>query len=116
MTKDLKRFEQWWDAGDDIPNDGPYTPDTPIQFAWAGWQAALAQPVQKPVAIALNTGTKQGVKWLKNVEHGEKLYTTPPQRTWVGLSDDEYTQLWGMKPDLLNFFRKIEAKLKEKNT
>ena len=42
MTE-LKRFEQWWDAGDDIPNDGPYTPDTPIQFAWAGWQAALAQ-------------------------------------------------------------------------
>jgi hypothetical protein len=32
---------------------------------------------QEPVAIALNTGTKQGVKWLKNVEHGEKLYTTP---------------------------------------
>ena len=44
MTKELKRFEQWWDAEDDIPNDGPYTPDTPIQFAWAGWQAALAQP------------------------------------------------------------------------
>jgi hypothetical protein len=30
------------------------------------------------VAIALNTGTKQGVKWLKNVEHGEHLYTSPP--------------------------------------
>ena len=44
MTKELKRFEKWWDAEDDIPNDGPYTPDTPIQFAWAGWQAALAQP------------------------------------------------------------------------
>jgi hypothetical protein len=38
----------------------------------------LAQPEQEPVAIALNTGTKQGVKWLKNVEHGENLYTTPP--------------------------------------
>ena len=45
------------------------------------------------------------------------LYTTPqPQRTWVGLTDDEYTELWGKRPDLLNFFRKIEAKLKEKNT
>jgi hypothetical protein len=38
------------------------------------------------------------------------------QRPWVGLTDEEYTELWGMKPDLLNFFRKIEAKLKEKNT
>ena len=37
------------------------------------------------------------------------------QRTWVGLTDEEYTELWGMKPDLLNFFHKIEAKLKEKN-
>jgi len=38
------------------------------------------------------------------------------ERPWVGLTDEEYTELWGMKPDLLNFFRKIEAKLKEKNT
>ena len=50
MTKELKRFEQWWDAEDDIPNNGPYTPDTPIQFAWAGWQAALAeQPAYRAV-------------------------------------------------------------------
>jgi hypothetical protein len=52
MTEELKRFEKWWDAGDDIPNDGPYTPDTPIQFAWAGWQAALAQPA--PYMAVLN--------------------------------------------------------------
>ena len=43
-------------------------------------------------------------------------HTAPPKREWVGLTDEEYTELWGMKPDLLNFFRKIEAKLKEKNT
>jgi hypothetical protein len=49
--RENKRFEQWWDAGDDIPNDAPYTPDTPIQFAWAGWQAALAQPEQEPDPI-----------------------------------------------------------------
>ena len=45
---------------------------------------------------------------------GTKLYAAP-KREWVGLTDEEYTELWGMKPDLLNFFRKIEAKLKEKN-
>ena len=52
------------------------------QAAWKmGYDAAKAeQPEPEPVAIALNTGTKQGVKWLKNVEHGERLYTTPPQR------------------------------------
>jgi hypothetical protein len=88
-----------------------------------GWEEKLytappAAPVQEPVAIALNTGTKQGVKWLKNVEHGEKLYTTPPaQRTWVGLTDEEIDatplrQLNGYA----GFARAIEAKLKEKNT
>jgi len=42
------------------------------------------------------------------------LYTTPPQRTWVGLTDDEYAELaeeFGPFP-----INQIEAKLKEKNT
>jgi hypothetical protein len=39
---------------------------------------ALAQP--EPVAIALNTGTKQGVKWNCLVEDGTPLFTHPPQR------------------------------------
>ena len=43
-----------------------------------GKTAEQPAPVQEPVAIALNTGTKQGVKWLKSVEHGMPLYTTPP--------------------------------------
>jgi len=48
-------------------------------------------------------------------ETTKQRHDAPPQRTWVGLTDEEYTELWGMKPDLLNFFRKIEAKLEEKN-
>jgi hypothetical protein len=41
-------------------------------------------------------------------------YTHPPQRTWVGLTDDEYAELaqeYGPFP-----INQIEAKLKEKNT
>ena len=74
-------------------------------------------PMQEPVAIALNTGTKQGVKWLKNVEHGVNLYTTSPQRTWVGLTDEEIAEAVGDPLDgmYLADFRKVEAKLKEKN-
>ena len=45
-----------------------------------------------------------------------QVWALYPEREWVGLTDKEYTKLWGMKPDLLNFFRKIEAKLREKNT
>jgi hypothetical protein len=49
------------------------------------------------------------------------LYTTPPQRTWVGLTDEDVNgfvgQYWGdeyMK--MRSMVRAIEAKLKEKNT
>ena len=46
------------------------------------------------------------------------LYTHP-QRTWVGLTDEEISQLWLCTSpyfDDLDFARAIEAKLKEKNT
>ena len=42
------------------------------------------------------------------------LYTTPPQRTWVGLTDEDdiYWEDGGTLRDLV---KAIEAKLKEKN-
>ena len=50
-----------------------------------------------------------------------KLYTTPPQRTWVGLTEedlkpicDEWRIVYGAWME--DFARDIEAKLKEKNT
>ena len=48
---------------------------------------------------------------------GTKLYTAPPQREWVGLTDDEIDacdpsdECW----NLMDVARAIEAKLKEKN-
>jgi len=49
------------------------------------------------------------------------LYTTPPQRTWVGLTDEdlkllsaEWRIVYGAWMD--DFAKDIEAKLKEKNT
>ena len=43
------------------------------------------------------------------------LYTSPPKREWVGLTDDEYQQI---QRDYFQAdqWRGIEAKLKEKNT
>ena len=41
------------------------------------------------------------------------LYTTPPQRTWVGLKDDDEIDWDG--GDLKSFVKAIEAKLKDKN-
>ena len=45
------------------------------------------------------------------------LYTTPPQRTWVGLTDEEIDQICGdVGYGYIDVAKAIEAKLKEKNT
>ena len=154
MTKELKRFEKWWDAEDDIPNDGPYTPDTPIQFAWAGWQAALAQPerlaelgwqeIDCPIcgggARAFPKPEQEPMAWIERDMQCDDfdpdsvtcekptiaadgwewvaLYTTPPQRPWVGLTykevqetHDTYHRRMGPQ----EFASMIEAKLRSKN-
>ena len=44
----------------------------------------------------------------------------PPQRTWVGLTDDEYFEIgqrhWLPSSKVEQIYYEIEAKLKEKNT
>jgi len=43
--------------------------------------------------------------------------THPPQRTWVGLTDDEHCDIWYKESlDWMEYGKAIEAKLKEKNT
>ena len=51
-------------------------------------------------------------------KHTVPLYTTPPKREWVGLTDDEIAQAVGSPIDevYLVDFRKVIEKLKEKNT
>jgi hypothetical protein len=62
--------------------------------------------------------TDCGANWIKVSD----LYTTPPQREWQGLTDEEVVQLLGGVRERLDgdvfggFARAIEAKLKEKNT
>jgi hypothetical protein len=48
-----------------------------------------------------------------------KLYTAPPKREWVGLTDEEIDNLWEMAQAWnapKHFYILIAAKLKEKNT
>ena len=51
--------------------------------------------------------------WLAGYDAGKAF----AKKEWVGLTDEEYIEMWGgtEKPFILNFFHKIEAKLKEKN-
>ena len=93
---------------------------------------ALAQPEQEPVAHMYPCDlkefkSKEMCAYAYSIEYvsaskGETipLYTTPPQRTWVGLTDEEMFKTWLTVPaeteDRLAFGRAVEAKLKEKNT
>ena len=86
------------------------------------YKDALAQ-TQEPVAW-----TDHGVvNWIadKQFKHASLLYTTPPQRTWVGLTDEEIKAFdtwhdnreeevgWCNPSEIVAY---IEAKLKDKNT
>ena len=106
---------------------------------WCGEQEALAQ-TQEPLIGCVNhdcdkckAQTQEPVAWITPDGEGfrirfspptndvplgwDALYTHPPQRTWVGLTDDEQQQAyeqwqndgWG------GFYSAIEAKLKQKN-
>ena len=83
------------------------------------------QPEQEPVAwgiIASNTGRICQVELDAdeveghNPKHIAPLYTTPPQRTWVGLTDDDLEAAMDGMYNRWDIAEAIEAKLKEKNT
>jgi hypothetical protein len=79
-----------------------------------------AQPEQELVAtVTSETGNPDvTMSWWHEpaLPIGAKLYTTPPQRTWVGLTPKEVAEIviypMNKTADLV---RIIEAKLKEKN-
>ena len=104
--------------------------------ARAAIKEALAQPEQEPVAWMDEDGervvtTKQKDGMHESLQSSFPIplgYTTPPQhsaiaRTWVGLTDEEIAdcaeKMEASDPTdsfWREFFRGIEAKLKEKNT
>jgi len=72
---------------------------------------ALAQPEPEPVAWWHDRGD---VVDLNVSGHGTPLYTAPPKKEWVGLTDKEIEDCLEMS--IQGTCRAIEAKLKEKNT
>ena len=86
-----------------------------------------AQPQQEPVAwVSQYAHQHKEIDFyepdIKDLPVGTKLYTSPPQRPWVGLTDEDITEVWRELKSKneawsdLDFGRAIEAKLKEKNT
>lgn len=84
---------------------------------------ALAQPEQEPVAWRSKEMYSPDVgSWFEYYDEFRQcsylndltpLYTTPPHRTWVGLTDDEIKIIWcdidGSNRVLMRFARAIEA-------
>ena len=66
--------------------------------ARAAIKEALAQPVQEPVAW-MNDSTPSGI-FARHIDGARNfgctipLYITPPQRTWVELTDEEILEVW----------------------
>ena len=82
----------------------------------------IGQPAQEPVAhvivigdmVSVSTGSS-GLKDLFELGNGAPLYTTPPQRPWVGLTDEDEID-WEEGGNLKDLVKAIEEKLKQKNT
>jgi hypothetical protein len=141
---DMKDFNEWWDS--DIPITSPFRKGSPAYWAWAGWQAALREHAMREVQrLGQEMEATQPVAWISTTEllvmrgnayAGAKdwrvnlglepeegdvgLYTSPPQRTWVGLTDEEIWEWFRDNTALTNesgirIVRAIEAKLKDKN-
>jgi len=84
------------------------------------------QPEQEPVAWMVYTQDGQSAYVTDNptdiqeLQQSLPLYTTPPQREWQSLTDDEIKEIIGsysgpIKGYTRELFDKIDAKLREKN-
>ncbi len=89
-------------------------------------QQELAKPEQEPVVEVQSFGEKQIFVVLKPLSDGDKLYTAPPRKEWVGLTDDEIKKVldlnvapWSLSgvalQHVMDDARALESKLKEKN-
>ena len=83
-----------------------------------------AQPEQEPVTwrykivdvFGRPAWTLKTPKSDTRVLESQPLYTTPPQRTWVGLTDEEKQEAYYKIDSWSECIAFIEVKLKEKNT
>ena len=107
------------DALEDIGDEWGFTSERTVpkrKEALTAIKEALAQPEQEPVGEIVDA--IEGAfkcSFTKMLPVGTKLYTTPPQRTWKGLTDKD----WNRSKHNYDFQKGVdwaESILKEKNT
>jgi hypothetical protein len=79
--------------------------DEPV--AWAN----MRDDGLTPVMLSISQHPEDRANWMNPVP----LYATPPQRTWVGLTDEDVDLIANKHATLQGAIWAIEAKLKEKN-
>ena len=103
--------------------EGNYT--VSAEEAITAIKEALAQPEQEPVAWQFMNGSNFRKRRPDDfadlapdaLPYWKPLYTHPPQRTWVGLSEDELERLihnFGNDPHTL--LDEVDARLRSRNT
>ena len=130
MTKDeaLRMALEALEADElDMVDDGSGNMVFRKEQAITAIKEALAQPEQEPMAW-ISTGPARMIHWTSDKPaYGDDwvpLYTTPPQRTWVGLTKEEIAEFdtwhdnreeeigWVNPSEIVAY---IEAKLRSKN-
>jgi hypothetical protein len=105
------------------PTDSDLLPAHNIKECGEAITAIKAALEAKDEPVAWVNQERNTITWDKLYPDMDALYTTPPQRTWVGLTDeeiaiveDEYIVDYRIPAgSAWNFAKAIEAKLKEKN-
>ena len=90
-------------------------PDHFINKAITDIKEALAQPEQEPVKDWI-ASHKEICALLRQAHDALALTCYPPQRKWVGLTDDEMMDAIYVDDTPMERGRRVEAKLRSKNT
>ena len=83
--------------------------DEPVAWRW------MPAPYWKQWVYSDDSDRVEEAKRFMGDGGVQPLYTTPPQRTWVGLTDEEIWACLPKDPDEMVFARAIEVKLSSKN-
>ena len=109
-------FEKWWYYEGSAPpykhHDCEEHTKRMCKIAWSNGATGVTQPAREPVGkfAKFTDGVWREVT---NGSAGIPLYTTPPQRTWVGLTEEETSGFTQHEMSVVKYVSKV---LQEKNT